>query len=213
MLPIRYSKAPRWHFGCPYDAEVIINTDTSITTPKLHSDRIAGISNNNLNLNLISLIALTFGIFDTLVLCNSDDLAKQDSNVEVISMKFLRQWEDVTIEKKDWYPTVDITDSRTGQVTSVPVQSYLKEFKWDESQYSMTKSLRELAEMAYQKASKFDEELKAKISEYTNLKTQLSAVQRKDKGSLTSRTLAGLVEPKHVVESEYLTTLFVVVPK
>eukprot|EP01027_Heterolobosea_sp_BB2_P002849 GEZU01004271.1.p1 GENE.GEZU01004271.1~~GEZU01004271.1.p1 ORF type:complete len:220 (-),score=59.00 GEZU01004271.1:39-641(-) len=155
---------------------------------------------------------LRVGTLDALMTL-SDDLAKQDSNVEVISMKFLRQWEDVTIEKKDWYPTVDITDSRTGQVTSVPVQSYLKEFKWDESQYSMTKSLRELAEMAYQKASKFDEELKAKISEYTNLKTQLSAVQRKDKGSLTSRTLAGLVEPKHVVESEYLTTLFVVVPK
>lgn len=52
-----------------------------------------------------------------------------------------------------------------------------------------------------------------KVSEYNTLKSQLSAVARKQTGSLSVRDISTLVKPEHLVDSENLTTLFVVVTK
>lgn len=160
----------------------------------------------------LSLPALKVGTLDSL-LGLSDDLSRFDATVENISQKFLRQWDDVVDNKKNFYATVDLVDVRTRQTTTVPVPVYLQNFAWDQAQYSINKSLRELAESIAEKITKMDDEIKNKISDYNNTRNVLQTLDRKDKGSLQSRALYGIVTKDHVVESEYLTTLFVVVPR
>jgi hypothetical protein len=51
------------------------------------------------------------------------------------------------------------------------------------------------------------------VTEYNTLKTALNATLRKQGGSLSVRDITTLVKPSHLVDSENLTTLFVVVSK
>jgi V-type H+-transporting ATPase subunit C len=51
------------------------------------------------------------------------------------------------------------------------------------------------------------------VSEYNTVKGQISAALRKAGGSLAVRDISGVVKPGHVVDSENLATLFVVVSK
>jgi hypothetical protein len=52
-----------------------------------------------------------------------------------------------------------------------------------------------------------------KVNEYNTLKTALNAAMRKQGGSLSVRDISTLIKPGHIVDSENLTTLFVVVSK
>ncbi len=51
------------------------------------------------------------------------------------------------------------------------------------------------------------------MSEYNGLKTQLNAANRKQTGTLAVRDISTLIKPTHLIDSENLTTLFVVVSK
>lgn len=52
-----------------------------------------------------------------------------------------------------------------------------------------------------------------KLGEFNTIKSQISAALRKAGGSLAVRDIGGLVKPGQLVDSENLTTLFVVVSK
>ncbi|KAG2381373.1 hypothetical protein C9374_006362 [Naegleria lovaniensis] len=140
----------------------------------------------------------------------SDDFNKYDSNCEQITMKALKTLADVSelTESSDFVPEVILKED-----TSVPVQTYLDFFQWDDSQFLINKPIREIADSIHKKASKLDEELRFKISEYTNLKQNVQQLERKTSGNLSVRTLDGIIKKEHVLETEYLTTVFVVVSK
>ena len=55
--------------------------------------------------------------------------------------------------------------------------------------------------------------VQVKVAEYNTLKTQMNAALRKQTGSLSVRDISTIVKPQHVVSSENLTTLFVVVTR
>lgn len=95
----------------------------------------------------------------------------------------------------------------------VPVQTYLDFFQWDDSQYLVSKPIREIADSIFKKTGKLDEELRIKVSEYSQLKQNVQQIERKATGNLGVRSLDGIVMKDHVLDTEYLTTLFVVVPK
>lgn len=97
--------------------------------------------------------------------------------------------------------------------TFVPVQTYLDFFQWDDSQYLVTKPIRDIADNIHKKTAKLDEELRFKISEYTNLKQNVQQLERKISGNLTVRSLDGIIQKDHVLDTEYLQTIFVVIPK
>ncbi|KAF0976153.1 hypothetical protein FDP41_004828 [Naegleria fowleri] len=140
----------------------------------------------------------------------SDDFNKYDSNCEQITMKALKTLADVSelTESSDFVPEVILKED-----TSVPVQTYLDFFQWDDSQFLINKPIREIADSIHKKTTKLDEELRFKISEYTNLKQNVQQLERKTSGNLTVRTLDGIIKKEHVLETEYLTTVFVVVSK
>ena len=58
-----------------------------------------------------------------------------------------------------------------------------------------------------------ESDLKVKSQAYNALKTSLQSMEKKQTGSLMTRNLGDLVKKEHfVLESEYLTTMLVVVP-
>lgn len=60
---------------------------------------------------------------------------------------------------------------------------------------------------------RLDADLRAKSTAYTTLARALAAESRKDGGTLATRSLHDVVRPDDLVETEYLTTLLVVVPR
>ena len=97
---------------------------------------------------------------------------------------------------------------------AVPVVSYTtKQWEWDEAKFQMKTPLRDLSEGISLRISSLDEELKLKVTELNNVKGSVQGMERKTQGNLMVRGLADLIFKEDVVESEYMTTVFVVVQK
>eukprot|EP01097_Dermamoeba_algensis_P000301 TRINITY_DN1109_c0_g1_i1.p1 TRINITY_DN1109_c0_g1~~TRINITY_DN1109_c0_g1_i1.p1 ORF type:complete len:341 (-),score=67.82 TRINITY_DN1109_c0_g1_i1:302-1324(-) len=134
----------------------------------------------------------------------SDELTKIDLFVETVVKKIGRQFRDV-MEDKD---TKDLFS-----INGATIDNYLRNFPWDDAKYSAKKSLKELVDIIATKISKMDEDLKTLSSEYNQLNQSIAATKRQDAGNLMVRGLAELVKQEHIIQSEYLTTLIVVVSK
>ena len=80
--------------------------------------------------------------------------------------------------------------------------------------YRADKSLRELCDLISQEVTNIDNVMKSKQAQYTAVKSQLGALQRKGTGNLAVKSLADIVHKDQFVQgSEFLTTLAVAVPK
>jgi len=100
------------------------------------------------------------------------------------------------------------------EVNGLPAEQFLEKFKWDDARYNPKgRSIAQLADAVYKDAVKDDEELKTKITDFNELKTNIINIERKETGSLLVRPLGPLISKNDVVEKEFLTTLFIVIPK
>jgi len=70
-----------------------------------------------------------------------------------------------------------------------------------------------MSESISMRLSALDDELKLKVSELNALKGTLQAIERKTQGNLMVRGLADVISEQDVMESDYMTTVYVVVPK
>lgn len=145
---------------------------------------------------------LRVGTLDTL-LTLSDDLVKVNNMMDALVSKIRRQVGDVG----------GSTAIASLKVEGMPVDSYLTKFHWDEAKFPTRRPLKETVEKVTEIATRIEDDLKVKVSDYNNLKSQQSAVSRKMQGSLAVRDIALLVRPQDFIDSENLTTLFVVVSK
>ncbi|KAL7600775.1 hypothetical protein Lser_V15G21264 [Lactuca serriola] len=73
--------------------------------------------------------------------------------------------------------------------------------------------LKEIVDGIHVQVAKIDDDLKVRIAEYNNVRSQLNAINRKQTGSLAVCDLSNLVAPEDLVTSEHLVTLIAVVPK
>ena len=115
------------------------------------------------------------------------------------------------------------------------------QFEWDEAKFQMKTPLRELSESISGRIGSLDEELKMKMTEVGTLKsaiqvrchfrtgpvrpcavirqlppsypTAFQGAERKTQGNLLVRTLTDIVKEEHVMETEFMTTAFIVVPR
>lgn len=145
---------------------------------------------------------LRVGTLDTL-LSLSDDLVKVSSAVEAVVTKIRRT-------------VVDMAGPAavaTLKVENLSVDAYLTRFKWDEPKFPLRRPLRETVEKIAEIMSHIEDDLKVKVGEFNTVKSQLSAALRKAGGSLAVRDISTVVKPEQVLDSENLTTLFVVVSK
>ncbi|XP_009786911.1 V-type proton ATPase subunit C [Nicotiana sylvestris] len=147
---------------------------------------------------------LRVGTLDSL-LALSDDLVKSNNFIEGVCSKTRRQIEE--LERVSGVLSSSLT------VDGVPVDSYLTRFAWDEAKYPTMSPLKEIVDGIHTQVAKIEDDLKVRVSEYNNVRSQLNAINRKQAGSLAVRDLSNLVKPEDIVTSEHLTTLLAVVSK
>uniref|UniRef100_A0A1B0CL23 V-type proton ATPase subunit C n=1 Tax=Lutzomyia longipalpis TaxID=7200 RepID=A0A1B0CL23_LUTLO len=97
---------------------------------------------------------------------------------------------------------------------SADLPLYITRFQWDMAKYPIKQSLRNIADIISKQVGQIDADLKVKSSAYNSLKGNLQNLEKKQTGSLLTRNLADIVKREHfILDSEYLTTLLVIVPK
>lgn len=149
---------------------------------------------------------LKVGTLDQLVGL-SDDLGKLDAYVENITRKVATYLGEVLEDQRD-----KLQENLLANNTDLP--SYITRFQWDMAKYPIKQSLRNIADIISKQVGQIDADLKTKSAAYNNLKGNLQNLEKKQTGSLLTRNLADLVKKEHfILDSEYLTTLLVIVPK
>ncbi|NXR28584.1 VATC1 ATPase, partial [Cinclus mexicanus] len=179
------------------------------TWEKLHA---ATTKHNNLSINSkFNIPDLKVGTLDVLVGL-SDELAKLDAFVESVVKKVAQYMADVLEDSKD-----KVQENLLANGGKVPSFSNpgLTEHQWQAEQKFYSSSLDTVPFLfIFQGVNQIDNDLKARASAYNNLKGNLQNLERKNAGSLLTRSLADIVKKEDfVLDSEYLVTLLVIVPK
>ncbi|NWY63391.1 VATC1 ATPase, partial [Chionis minor] len=176
------------------------------TWEKLHA---ATTKNNNLSTNSkFNIPDLKVGTLDVLVGL-SDELAKLDAFVESVVKKVAQYMADVLEDSKDKVQENLLANG--GKVLPVTYLSF--EIKKSFKNYSGSLDTVPFL-FIFKGVNQIDNDLKARASAYNNLKGNLQNLERKNAGSLLTRSLADIVKKEDfVLDSEYLVTLLVIVPK
>ncbi|RLN93253.1 hypothetical protein BBJ28_00017013 [Nothophytophthora sp. Chile5] len=148
---------------------------------------------------------LLVGTLDSLMVratALSDDLSRVDLVIESVVRKIERQFHD--LNKGDQALTVD--------------GGLLLFFSWDEAKHPHRRPLPEIVSIIQSSVGKIEEELKQLSTRYAEKKQQLIGLQRKKGGNLMVANLTDvltpdIVSPSDFVNTEYLQTLVVIVPK
>ncbi|NXO66812.1 VATC1 ATPase, partial [Phainopepla nitens] len=170
------------------------------TWEKLHA---ATTKHNNLSTNSkFNIPDLKVGTLDVLVGL-SDELAKLDAFVESVVKKVAQYMADV------------LEDSKDKVQENLLANGGLLEQQWQAEHKFCCSSLDTVPFLfIFKGVNQIDNDLKARASAYNNLKGNLQNLERKNAGSLLTRSLADIVKKEDfVLDSEYLVTLLVIVPK
>ncbi|XP_077272514.1 V-type proton ATPase subunit Vha44 isoform X2 [Temnothorax americanus] len=104
--------------------------------------------------------------------------------------------------------------TKTATKTKIKTIVAICRIQWDMAKYPIKQSLRNIADIISKQVGQIDADLKTKSTIYNNLKGSLQNLEKKQTGSLLTRNLADLVKKEHfILDSEYLTTLLVIVPR
>ncbi|KAA8916230.1 hypothetical protein TRICI_001627 [Trichomonascus ciferrii] len=147
------------------------------------------------------------GTLDNLVQ-QSEELAKIDGQFQGIVNKAAEILASVFEDNKGQLAGAKrIDDNKTPE-------QYFASFTWNNSKYRVDKSIPELVDMISKEAFALDTDVRNSYNNYSTAKSNLSAVDRKQTGNLSVRSLHDVLRREHFVQdSEYLTTLLVAVPK
>uniref|UniRef100_H2T8X0 V-type proton ATPase subunit C n=1 Tax=Takifugu rubripes TaxID=31033 RepID=H2T8X0_TAKRU len=173
---------------------------------------------NNLSVNnKFNIPDLKVGTLDVLVGL-SDELAKLDAFVESVVKKVAQYMADVLEDSRDKVQENLLANGgyqyHSSLCLPIDLVTYITRFQWDMAKYPIKQSLKNISEIISKQASQIDCDLKARASAYNNLKGNLQNLERKNAGSLLTRSLADIVKKEDfVLDSEYLITMLVVVPK
>ncbi|KAK2170818.1 hypothetical protein NP493_1137g00063 [Ridgeia piscesae] len=162
---------------------------------------------NNLSTNYkFHIPDLKVGTLDVLVGL-SDELGKTDTFCEGVARKVAQYLGDVLEDQRDKLQENLLANG-------MELANYITHFQWDMAKYPIRQTLKGIIDIITKQVTQIDTDLKAKASAYNNLKGSLQTLERKATGSLLTRSVADLVKKEDFVQdSEYLTTLLVVVPR
>merc|ERR1712062_829900 len=132
---------------------------------------------------------LKVGTLDQLVGL-SDDLGKVDSYVEQVTRKLANYLGDVLEDQRERLLENLVANG-------MDLATYLTRFQWDMAKYPIRQSLKNLSDIIAKQVGQIEADLKVKSQAYNALKTSLQSMEKKQ---------------HFVLDSEYLTTLLVVVP-
>ncbi|OAA61151.1 ATPase, V1 complex, subunit C [Niveomyces insectorum RCEF 264] len=145
------------------------------------------------------------GTLDALVQ-QADDLAKLDASCEGVVSRVADSLKSI----------LDQSEEKAAQqkiVNNKPTEQYLQSFSWNKVRYRVDRPLGDLVDTLQKELVNIDNDVKEKFSQYNSIKSNLAALQKKQTGNLTTKSLTPIVDPSLLVQdSEYLETHLVVVP-
>ncbi|NWZ82094.1 VATC2 ATPase, partial [Poecile atricapillus] len=151
---------------------------------------------------------LKVGTLDALVGL-SDELGKLDSFAESVIRKIAQYIGEVMEDSKD-----KVQENLLANGARFDLISYLTRFEWDMAKYPIKQPLKNISEALTKQVTQIEADLKTRSAAYNNIKGNLQSLEKKTMGNLLTRTLADIVHKEDfVLNSEYLITLLVVVPK
>lgn len=104
--------------------------------------------------------------------------------------------------------------SGTRKVDGKEVRNYIKSFQWNTSKYRLDKAVPELISIISGEAISTDNDLRTLHQNYQTTRTNFMAADSRRNGDLSVRLLHEIVKPEQfVLDSEYLVTVLVAVPK
>ncbi|KAJ1459551.1 hypothetical protein M885DRAFT_45986 [Pelagophyceae sp. CCMP2097] len=180
-------------------------------------ERLRSATNDVAKGSLVQIPSLTVGTLDSLMAL-SDDMEKIDSAVETAVRKIERQYAEIAGHA--------VAAREPLLIDAVPVERYLPAFAWEHAKYPHRRPLPELVAGLQQGVGAIEDELKQLTATFAD-KTQKLALMNKGalsrkkgdgRANLATVSLDEVLTPDVVakialVESEYLTTLLVAVPK
>ncbi|CAN8063917.1 unnamed protein product [Agarophyton chilense] len=149
---------------------------------------------------LLQLPQFRVGTLDSLIAV-ADAISRDDKALEATVDRVLRQYRDL-VGSSTALPLVD----------GIDILEYVTEFLWDEAKFTPLDSLSEIRSAIMEQVMRLEEEMKIRLNDYTTTRQALTAIERRSQGNLMTRALSTIVEANHVVETEHLTTVFVVFP-
>ncbi|KAM7026735.1 V-type proton ATPase subunit C 2 [Passerculus sandwichensis] len=154
---------------------------------------------------------LKVGTLDALVGL-SDELGKLDTFAESVIKKIAQYIGEVMEDSKDKVQENLLANG--GRCCEFDLISYLTRFEWDMAKYPIKQPLKNISEALSKQVTQIEADLKTRSAAYNNIKGNLQSLEKKTMGNLLTRTLADIVHKEDfVLNSEYLITLLVVVPK
>lgn len=145
------------------------------------------------------------GTLDALVQ-QADDLAKLDSACQAVVAKVADSLRSVLEGDEDRMRQYKMVNDK-------PTDQFVATFAWNKMRYRSDRPLGDLIDTLQKELATADNDVKAKFNQYQTVKTNLSALQRRQTGNLVTKSLAPIVDPSLLVQdSEYLETHLVVVP-
>ncbi|KJE92098.1 vacuolar ATPase subunit C [Capsaspora owczarzaki ATCC 30864] len=159
---------------------------------------------------------LKVGTLDALVQL-SEELQKHEMFADSVVRKLAQLVSDLLAETPDAEQVPNGASEKLSEnlvIGDKDPAAYLKNFNWDTARYLTKSSIPELTDTLTKHLSQIENGMKGKTSAYNQLRGNLQALERKATGNLLVRSLTDVVKKEHfVLDSEYLTTLLVVVPK
>jgi len=165
----------------------------------------ATIGRDNGELLPFAVPSFKIGTLDALVQ-HADDLAKLSSSCEAVVSKVADSLVAILDGDQD-------KATQHKLVVDKPTDNYLRSFQWNKIRYRADRPLGELIDILQKDLQTTDNDVKGMFNKYNGVKTNLAALQRKQTGNLSTKSLTPVVDPSLLVQdSEYLETHLIVVP-
>ncbi|XP_039086965.1 V-type proton ATPase subunit C 2 isoform X2 [Hyaena hyaena] len=164
-------------------------------------------SKSNLSYNTkFSIPDFKVGTLDSLVGL-SDELGKLDTFAESLIKRMAQSVVEVMEDAKGKVPENLLANG-------VDLTSFVTHFEWDMAKYPAKQPLASVVDTLEKQLAQIETDLKSRTAAYNTLKTNLENLEKKSMGNLFTRTLSDIVsKDDFVLDSEYLITLLVIVPK
>ncbi|KAI5618836.1 V-type proton ATPase subunit C 1-B-like, partial [Silurus asotus] len=151
---------------------------------------------------------LKVGSLDVL-LSVSDDLSRLDSYTEGVLRKTTQCMADLMEQSESGDKLME-----NALANGVNMTTYTTKFQWDRAKYASALPLKTLYDLIFKQVAQVETEMKSRNAAFNEVKLKLQSLDKKAEESLHTRPLTGIVKKEDLVlNSEYLTTLLVVVPR
>ncbi|KAM4866702.1 V-type proton ATPase subunit C 2 isoform 4-T4 [Thomomys bottae] len=137
----------------------------------------------------------------------SDELGKLDSFAESLIKRMAQSVAEVMEDSKGKVQENLLANG-------VDLTSFVTHFEWDMAKYPAKQPLANVVDTLTKQLAQIETDLKSRTAAYSTLKMNLENLEKKSTGNLFTRTLSDIVSKEDfVLDSEYLITLLVIVPK